>query len=112
MNLDERVREAVTPIVPICLPMDDDSEEPEYIAFSYSERGGAFGDDTADVLLYELSLHWYLPKGVNPNRKKRLLRDALEGIGFTTPEILNASDEDGQHFVFECRIEGGTDGEF
>ncbi len=106
MNLDEELRRALTPIVPACLPVDYDGEEPEYIAYTYDERGGAFGDDRSEALIYELRLHWYLPAGENPNAKKRLLRNALETLGFTSPVITNASDSEGQHFVFECEREG------
>lgn len=106
MNLDEIIRNAVLPIVPVCEPEEYDGEEPEYCAFSYDERGAAFGDDTANALIYELTLDWYLPKGENPNSKKRRLRQALVDAGFTWPEVFNASDADGQHFVFECQREG------
>lgn len=108
MNLDEELRTALTPIVPVCLPVTYDGEEPEYIAFAYDERGGAFGDDDCEALIVDLTLHWYLPAGDNPNAKKRRLRRALLDLGFTAPEIINASDEDGQHFVFECQREGTT----
>ncbi len=108
MNLDEEIRGAVLPIVPICEPVRYDGSEEEYCFFSYDERGGAFGDDTADVLLYDLTLHWHLPRGVNPNSKKRRLRHALEDIGFTSPVIINASEGDDQHFIFECEREGET----
>ena len=106
MNLDEELRRALTPIVSACLPVDYDGEEPEYIAYTYDERGGAFGDDRSEALIHELRLHWYLPAGENPNAKKRLLRNALETLGFTSPVITNASDSEGQHFVFECEREG------
>ena len=106
MNLDEELRTALTSIVPVCLPVDYDGEEPEYIAYTYDERGGAFGDDVPDVLVMELTLHWYLPSGANPNARKRRLRQALLDLGFTCPRIVNASDNEGQHFVFECQREG------
>lgn len=49
-----------------------------------------------------------MPHSVNPNSKKKAIARALNNAGFTYPEINNASDDDGQHYSFDCE---GTDGE-
>ncbi|MBR5094451.1 MAG: hypothetical protein IK095_05100 [Oscillospiraceae bacterium] len=87
MDLDEVVRRAVTPVVPVCLPERYDGEAREYCVFTIDERGGAFGDDAADCLRCELTLHWYLPRGTDPNSRKRGIRRALQTAGFTCPTV-------------------------
>ena len=46
--------------------------------------------------------------GITGQPKKKQLRQALAAVrGFTTPEIVNASDEIGQHYVYEFQAVDG-----
>ena len=58
------------------------------------------------MLVFGLT-YWFLPAKVNPLERKRQLRQALIAAGFTAPTITPASDDDGQHYVFECEWLGG-----
>lgn len=103
--IDEIIRTAVTPTVSTCLPyvMDDgDSHSTEYCTFNYAEYPDLFAESKANAIYYIVQIHYFCPRKTNPNEKKRQLRNALINAGFTTPSIINASDKDGQHFVFEC----------
>lgn len=110
MSIDELIRSAVTPIIPLCYPNYYTGDETEYCVFNYYERGMAFADDEATATVFSVQLHWYLPHGINPNAKKRQVIAALLAAGFTRPEITNASDSEGQHYVFECELGADANG--
>lgn len=112
MSFNNQLREKLLPVVPIVEPNIYKGDALEYIDFAYSERGGCFGDDEPDENILSVQVHYYLPHGQNPKAKKRLIRQALFELGGTWPEITNASDEEGQHYVFEfdC-VEENDDGQ-
>lgn len=101
MSFDSQLREKLLPIIPIVEPNIYKGEALEYLEFSYSERGDCFGDDEPDANILSVQVHYYLPHGQNPKAKKRLIQQALFELGGTWPEITNASDKEGQHYVFE-----------
>ena len=101
MSFDSRLRKKLIPIVPIVEPNMYEGNAVEYIIFSYRERGDCFGDNEPEEIILTVQVHYFLPNGENPRAKKRLIRQALFELGGTWPEITNASDKDGQHYVFE-----------
>ena len=101
MSFDSRLRDKLIPIVPIVEPNIYEGEDLEYIIFAYGERGECFGDNVPEEIVLSVQVHYFLPNGENPRAKKRLIRQALFDLGGTCPEITNASDKDGQHYVFE-----------
>ena len=101
MSFDSRLRGKLIPIVPIVEPNIYEGEDLEYIIFAYGERGDCFGDNVPEEIVLSVQVHYFLPNGENPRAKKRLIRQALFDLGGTCPEITNASDKDGQHYVFE-----------
>lgn len=107
MSINDAAIQAVSPIVPDCVPDHYDGDNKEYCVFRYEEIGDDFGDDTANAVLYLFTLNWFLPLGVNPLEKKKQIKEALVNAGFTYPNVLNLSDEEGQHFVFECQCVDG-----
>lgn len=107
MSINETIRAAVLPLVPICEPNTYGGDEEEYCTFNYSEQPGVFAEGRPDCIMYLLQLHWFLPAGVNPLRKKVQLRHALLAARCTYPSTTDASDEDGQHYVFECQCVDG-----
>lgn len=107
MSINETIRAAVLPLVPVCEPDVYGGDAEEYCTFNYSELPAILAEGRPDCILYVLQLHWFLPAGVNPLRKKVQLRQALLAAGCTYPNTINASDEDGQHYVFECQFADG-----
>jgi hypothetical protein len=101
MNLDERIRTALTPIVPVVKPNVHTGSETEYIVFNYSELPTLHADNRPHAIRYLVQVHWYLPTNANPNTKKKQIKQALLNADFTYPSTTNASDGEGQHFVFE-----------
>lgn len=101
MSFDSRLRDKLIPIVPIVEPNIYEGDAIEYIIFAYGERGDCFGDNGPEEIVLSVQVHYFLPNGENPRAKKQLIRQALFELGGTCPEITNASDKDGQHYVFE-----------
>lgn len=107
MSINSIIKSAVEPIVAACMPDRYDGEEREYCTFNYTELPACFGDDEAEAIRYLVQLHWFLPGGVNPLEKKRLIKRALVSAEFTCPIVTPVVEEVGQHYVFECEWAGG-----
>lgn len=108
--IEEIIRTAITPIVSVCRPNlvpDPAQHETEYVSFSFSETPVLFGDDEPVAFKYRVTLHYVCPAEQNPYEKKKQIRSALVVAGFTSPYITNASDADGQHYVFESEYVDG-----
>lgn len=101
MSFNQALIEAVTPIVGICVPDLYSGEASEYCTFNYTESGAGFGDDVPHAALLLVQLHYFLPLRENPLAKRRALRDAILAMGGTAPVITPATDELGQHYIFE-----------
>lgn len=107
--LDERIRDAVTPIVPEVAPDVYTGGEPEYCTWNATELPAALGDGRAHRIRYLVQVHWYLPLARRPYATKQVLRRALmDTPGFTVPTVTDASDLEGQHYVFEFEALGGV----
>lgn len=103
-NINERIKEAVTPIVPECAADFYEGDAAEYCTFNYEEIPEGHGDNQPHAIRYLIQLHYYLPLRPvkkSPMRTKRELARAILAAGFTYPEITNASDGKDQHYVFE-----------
>lgn len=104
MNIDERIRAAVLPVVPVCEPDFYDGLESIYCTFNMNEIPTAFGDDAPHAVRYLIQLHLFAPGWPKPPTTRQLrwdLRRAILNAGFTAPEITNASEKDEQHYVLE-----------
>lgn len=102
MNIDTTIRNAITPIVPVCVPNVYTGAEVEYCVFNYSEFPAAFADNSPQVIGYSVQVHLFMPLKTNPYAKKAAICAALFAADFTYPQVINATDEDGQHYVFSC----------
>ena len=108
MTINQQIKAAVEPIVPVCVPDPYTGEETEYCTFDYTEIPEEFGDDMPELIRYAVQLHYFCPLGYNPIKTKRLLFQAILAADFTAPEIINAGDETSQHYVFEFEALGGV----
>lgn len=109
MNMNATIVAAIEPIVPECVPDLYGGDAKEYVVFSYFENPDNFADDAPQIIRYFIQVHWFLPNKVNPLEKKKRIKKALFSAGFTYPSITNASDELGQHYVFEFEGMEGAD---
>lgn len=78
---------------------------PRYYTFSCSSFGADFGDDEPGHERWLVTVHYFAPLYNEdvPGRVKKTKR-ALYRAGFTWPSTVDASDQEGQHVVFECEI--------
>ena len=101
MSINSTIINAITPIVPVCVPDMYTGTATEYCTFNYSEIPDNWGDNAPHAIKYLVQLHWFLQSGVNPSVKKKRIKNALLAADFTYPSVVNATDNDGQHFIFE-----------
>lgn len=111
-TINERIINAVTPIVPVCVPDEFKAtvgeDVSEYCTFNYTEIPDSFGDNAPEAIRYLVSVHFCaMADGTtgqahNTLATRKALRQALFAAGFTYPSVENASDDTDQHFVFEC----------
>lgn len=101
--LDDIIRAAVDPLVAVCVPDLYTGDEEEYCTYNYNEIPAAFGDNRPHAMRYLVQVHWFLPLKKRPQPKKRKLARALGTMQrcVTWPTIENATDELGQHYVYE-----------
>ena len=77
---------------------------PRYYTFACSSQGGDWADDEPGCELWQVNVHFFAPLDGNYTRRVRQTKLALHQAGFTWPRCYDASDQEGQHFVFECEI--------
>ena len=108
MSLEERIREAVTPIVPEFAADVYTGDADSYCVLNATETPDVFGDDQPWAIRYMAQLHWYFPLRIDPRAVKRKLRSAIGYLdGCTWPIVTDASDLDGGHLVFEFQSVDG-----
>ena len=107
MTINEAIIAAVETVVPVCVPGVYRGKEKEYCTFNYSEHPDMAADDWPLAMKYLVQVHYCCPAEKNPLAVKRAICRALAGAGFTYPSVVDASDEDGQHFVLECEWTDG-----
>lgn len=80
-----------------------------YYVFSCNSLGDDFGDDGPGCERWLVSVHLFAPLWENCVRRVRETKRALFAAGFTWPRCTDASDENGQHYIFECEIVSGME---
>lgn len=106
--MEEKIINAVTSIVAVCVSGIYEGDEAEYCEVNMDEVPTAHGDDVPHAIRYLVQLHYYFPtEGHNPNATKKALRRALGALDGTTPTVTNASDEVSGHLVFEFELVEG-----
>jgi len=105
MNVEQIIINAVSPYVTEVVPNKYTGTSKEYCVFNYDVIPRVFADSTPNAFIHMIQLHWFCGHKTNPNTKRKQIAEALHGAGTTFPSIVNASDEGGQHYVFECELE-------
>lgn len=101
MSLNEILTAALSPIAPV----EADAYEGKravYITFNYDTVPTNYGDDEPICELALVQVHLYAPAGKDTRKLRRSIKAALAFAGLTWPSCINASDKQGQHYVFEC----------
>lgn len=107
MTVNQAIRSAILPLVPICEPNRYDGNASEYCTFFCDDSPEVFADGAPDVIRHLVILNWYLPAHADPLEKKKAICRALLNAGFTYPYVQNLPDGIGRHFEFETEWLGG-----
>ena len=103
MSINSRITTALDGLAPSPAAADTKKgNAAEYIVFNYSMIPADFGDDDAGHYLAIVQVHLYAPHEKNTVKLRGEISRRLVAAGFTRPAITPASDERGQHYVFEC----------
>lgn len=100
MSCDEAINTAFGEILPL-FPNVYTGTELTYLVYNYYVIPEVFANSVSHASRYTIQLHLYLPHKANPNEIKLSIINACIDNGFTYPSMTNASDKDGQHYVFE-----------
>lgn len=117
MNIEAQVKAALDafgdPVEKSVLDAASRERPARYYTFSCNSLGDDFGDDVPGCERCLVSVHLFAPLNENCIRRVRKTKRALFAAGFTWPEVVDATDQDGQHYVFECEgiqaVEIGAD---
>ena len=101
MTVNAMLLSALTPIMSIVRPDVYTGEETRYIVFNYDLVPTNFADNTTPLWKALVQVHLILPIGENSVALRARIATELKTAGFTMPEIIDATDKDSQHFVFE-----------
>lgn len=101
MTVNQALREAILPLVPVCEPDDYGGDATEYCTFAYDDQPTFYADGVPFWVEKSVELNWYLPNGIDPISKKKQICNAIVAAGFSFPVISNLSDDASQHYLYE-----------
>lgn len=79
-----------------------------YAVWNYQTIRTLWAESRPHAARYLVQAHLYLPHGENPHALILKLQRGLVDRAFTWPNLTDASDAEGQHWVFECEyVDGG-----
>lgn len=104
MTVDKTIRTALEPFEYDAYHNTYTGLDEIYFVFNYNVVPDSYSDDEPEYNRYVCQVHLYAPMTYNSITIAKQVKLALENAGFTYPEQVDASDEDGQHLVFECEF--------
>lgn len=104
MNINRTIIKALAPMGLPVVSSERRTEEPRHIVFNYTSVPDNFGDDAPQHERYLIQIHLFCPSALNTMALRKQIKQLLFESGFTFPNMTDASDEDGQHWVFECEM--------
>lgn len=108
MTINERVRAAVTPVIPDCVPGEYTGGSETYATFDVIETPDVLAEGTAHAVVATVILHWYRPKNtkVEPVRSQLVQNLLLQGA--TYPTITHGAEEILLEFEMEAEAVGAV----
>lgn len=91
MSLDEIIKEAIKPLVPVCVIDVYGGQAEEFCVYTYTEEPVYYGDNEPDSIRYHVQLHWIFPwrPGITATpevkAKKKQIKRALVAAGLDYP---------------------------
>ena len=89
---------------------DKNNKRPSrYFTYNIYTAGADHADNEPQHEVARIMVHYFCPLEENSVSMERRVKKALSGAGTTYPHKTDASDENGQHIVFECEFAEGVD---
>ena len=105
MTVNTRIISALEDVAPV-EPDIYTGDSLDFITFNFDIIPQDFRDNAPLRELYLVQVHYFCPGGAPSLSQRSAIKRRLFARGFTHPREINATDEEGQHFVFECeRVE-------
>ena len=107
MVINSKLRAALDHIAPVRsgeFSLDKGETKETYIVINYDSFPDDFGDDEAEHEVFSIQVHLFCPAGLNSLSMRHKIKNAIYRAGFSWPRCVDASDRDGQHYVFECQL--------
>lgn len=104
MTINDQIRSALEPIG---WPIVADNMSPgfsKFFVFNYTSLPDNFGDNEPQHERYLVQIHLFAPHKENTVRVRKQCKQCIFEAGFTFPSMVDASDETGQHWVFEFEV--------
>lgn len=109
MTLNQRLIGALEPLGLPVVPDVDTQHRPRCLVFNYDLLPTQAADNRPIWYRALVQIHLYLPLKENSLAIRSKVAQALTGAGMTWPEVVDATDEETQHKVFECETLIGKD---
>lgn len=101
MSVNQKIIAAVGALGLPVVPGVDGAHRDRVITFNYELIPAQWADDRPRYWRALIQVHLMLPPSENGLALKGALAKALADHGFIWPEIADATDQEGQHYVFE-----------
>ena len=108
MTIDKTIRDALLPFGDPAQKNIYTGKSRRYYTFNYDSYGECFGDDSPVSIRYAVMVHFFAPHTFDSVERISQTCTAIYNAGGTWPDVVDATDGDGQHFVFECEFAGGV----
>lgn len=109
MTVNQRLRTALEPLGMPVLPNVDTMHLERCIVFHSDLRPVQFAGNRPCWYIALVQVHLFLPLREDGVALQGQVVRALAQAGFSWPEVVDATDEEGQHKVFECELLLGKD---
>ncbi len=109
MSIESRIDTALTSFG---YPIKADTykgDEKTYFVFNLDTFGDDHGDNKPQHEIALIQVHFFCPVGVNSVLTRKSIKKKLFQAGFGYPGMTDASDDTGQHWVFEVDAVEGVD---
>ncbi len=104
MSANEIIRGALAPTGLTCVPDTHVPGAGTYYTFTVYTVPTAWGNNSPDAEICSVSVHLWGPSKDNLLALRAKTRRLLHNAGMTWPSEIDASDEDGQHYLYECQV--------
>ena len=102
MTDNQRIISVLAPFGDPVAPQVYTGAELRYYTFNFDVIPTGFAGNCPAFWKVLAQIHFFCPLEENSLARRTATAKALEAAGLGWPEVIDASDKDGQHFVFEC----------